>query len=150
MWIKPLFNMLIIIILFIFSNIGFISIDLTIKEVITLWTSKEYSPSELSFFIQITDYVMLINNFMFVLCATIFFFRNKLKYSLRIIFSVFLITLLNNISTFIYVLNFSTFFKFIKNHDLHFTFYILHFTLILFPVSMVIIYILARIKTNEQ
>ncbi len=141
MWIKSLFNMLIIIILFIFSNIGFISIDLTIKEIITLWTSKEYTPSELSFFIQITDYVMLTNNFLFVLCTTIFFFRNKLRYSLRMIFSVFLITLLNNISTFIYALNFSIFFKFIKNHDIH-------LILILFPVSMIIIYILARIKNK--
>lgn len=141
MWIKSLFNMLIIIILFIFSNIGFISIDLTIKEIITLWTSKEYTPSELSFFIQITDYVMLTNNFLFVLCTTIFFFRNKIRYSLRMIFSVFLITLLNNISTFIYVLNFSIFFKFIKNHDIH-------LILILFPVSMIIIYILARIKNK--
>ncbi|CDH21922.1 membrane hypothetical protein [Xenorhabdus bovienii str. kraussei Quebec] len=141
MWIKSLFNMLIIIILFVFSNVGFISIDLTIKEVITLWTSKEYTPSELSFFIHVTDYVMLTNNFLFVLCTALFLFRNKLKYSLRMIFSVFLITLLNNISTFIYVLNFSNFFKFIKNHDIH-------LILILFPVSMIIIYILARVKNK--
>ncbi|CDH30781.1 membrane hypothetical protein [Xenorhabdus bovienii str. Intermedium] len=141
MWIKSLFNMLIIMILFVFSNVGFISIDLTIKEVITLWTSKEYTPSELSFFIHATDYVMLTNNFLFVLCTALFLFRNKLKYSLRMIFSVFLITLLNNISTFIYVLNFSNFFKFIKNHDIH-------LILILFPVSMIIIYILARVKNK--
>ncbi|KMW73199.1 hypothetical protein TI10_08805 [Photorhabdus luminescens subsp. luminescens] len=141
MWIKSLLNILIIIILFIFSNIGFISIDLTIKEVITLWTNKEYTPSELSFFIQITDYAMLANNFLFVLCATIFFFRNKFKYSLRMIFSVLLITLINNISTLIYVLNFSSFFKLIKNHDIH-------LILVSFPVSMVIIYILARIKNK--
>ncbi|TDB48099.1 hypothetical protein C5468_17010 [Photorhabdus luminescens subsp. mexicana] len=141
MWIKSLLNILIIIILFIFSNIGFISIDLTIKEVITLWTSKEYTPSELSFFIQITDYAMLANNFLFVLCATIFFFRNKFKHSLRMIFSFLLITLINNISTLIYVLNFSSFFKLIKNHDIH-------LILVSFPVSMVIIYILARIKNK--
>ncbi|MBC8944721.1 hypothetical protein Xind_01180 [Xenorhabdus indica] len=141
MWIKSLLNILIITILFIFSNVGFISIDLTIKEVITLWTNKEYTPSELSFFIQITGYVMLANNFLFVLCATIFFFRNKLKYSLRMIFSVFLIALINNISTFIYVLNLPNFFKFIKNYDMH-------LVLFSFPVSMVIIYILARIKNK--
>ncbi|PHM29046.1 hypothetical protein Xbud_01143 [Xenorhabdus budapestensis] len=141
MRIKSLLNILIITILFIFSNVGFISIDLTIKEVIILWTNKEYTPSELSFFIQITDYAMLANNFLFVLCATIFFFRNKLKYSLRMIFSVFLIALINNISTFIYVLNFPNFFKFIKNHDMH-------LILFSFSVSMVIIYILARIKNK--
>ncbi|PHM75859.1 hypothetical protein Xcab_03652 [Xenorhabdus cabanillasii JM26] len=141
MWIKLLFNMLIIIILFIFSNIGFISINLTIKEVIILWTSKKYTPSELSFFIHLTDYIMLTNNFLFVLCTTLFLFRKKLKNSLRIIFFIFLVSLLNNIATFIYTLNFSTFFKFIKNQDIH-------WILTLFPVSMVIIYILARIKNK--
>ncbi|CDG16444.1 membrane protein of unknown function [Xenorhabdus doucetiae] len=142
MWIKSLFNMLIIIILFVISNVGFISIDLTIKEIITLWSSKEYTSSELSFLIRTTDYVMLTNNFMFVFCAAIFLFRNKLKHSLRIIFSTFLIGLLNNIVTFIYIFNFSTIFQFIKNRDLI-------WILIFFPVSMVIIYILARKSTNE-
>ncbi|REF25924.1 hypothetical protein BDD26_0471 [Xenorhabdus cabanillasii] len=141
MWIKLLFNMLIIIILFIFSNIGFISINLTIKEVIILWTSKKYTPSELSFFIHLTNYIMLTNNFLFVLCTTLFLFRKKLRNSLRIIFFIFLVSLLNNIATFIYTLNFSTFFKFIKNQDIH-------WILTLFPVSMVIIYILARIKNK--
>ncbi len=142
MWIKSLFNMLIIMLLFIISNIGFISIDLTIKEVITLRASKEYTPSELSFFISATDYVMLTNNFLFVLCTIVFLLRKKLRNSFRIIFFIFLITLLNNISTFIYVLNFSTFFKFIKNYDIH-------FILISFPISMIIIYILARKNTYE-
>ncbi|CDH05550.1 membrane hypothetical protein [Xenorhabdus bovienii str. oregonense] len=143
MWIKSLFNMLIIIILFVFSNAGFISLDLTIKEVITPWPSKDYTSPELSFFIHATDYVMLTNNFLFVLCTALFLFRNKLKYSLRMIFSVFLISLLNNVATFIYILNFSTFFKFIKNQDIH-------WILISFPVSMIIIYILARKNANEQ
>ncbi|WP_338803878.1 hypothetical protein WDV76_18410 [Xenorhabdus griffiniae] len=141
MWIKSLFNMLIIMLLFIFSNIGFISIDLTIKEVITLRASKEYTPSELSFFISATDYIMLTNNFLFVLCTILFLLRKKLKNSLGMIFFIFLIASLNNI--FIYVLKFSTFFKFIKNHDIH-------FILISFPISIVIIYILASKKTYEQ
>ncbi|PHM51382.1 hypothetical protein Xekk_03782 [Xenorhabdus sp. KK7.4] len=141
MWIKSLFNILIVIILFIFCNIGFISIDLTTKEVITLWTSNEYTPSELSFFIQITDYAMLANNFLFVLCTIMLFLRNKLKHSLRIIFLIFLISLINNISTFIYALNFPTFFKFIKNHDIH-------LVLVSFPASIIIIYIFARIKSK--
>ncbi len=140
MWIKSLFNILIVIILFIFCNIGFISIDLTTKEVITLWTSNEYTSSELSFFINAVDYVMLANNFFFILCAAMLLFRKKLKYSLKMIFFIFLITLLNNVFTFLYVLNFSIFFKFIKDNDIY-------FILISFPISMIIIYILARKNT---
>lgn len=143
MQIKSLFNMLIIIILFVISNAGFISLDLTIKEIITLWSSKEYTSSDLSFFIHATDYVMLTNNLLFILCATIFLFRNKLKRSLRMLLSTFLIGLLNNSATFIYILNFSTLFQFIPNRELNWIF-------ILFPVSMMIIYILARKSTNEQ
>ncbi|CDL86503.1 membrane hypothetical protein [Xenorhabdus cabanillasii JM26] len=143
MWIKSLFNILIIIILFIISNVGFISLDLTIKEIITLWSSKEYTSAELSFLICTTDYVMLTNNLLFVFCTTVFLFRNKLKRSSRIIFSAFSIDLLNNLITFIYILNFSTLFQFIKNCDLI-------WILILFPVSMIIIYFLARKSTNEQ
>ncbi|KMJ47093.1 hypothetical protein AB204_00155 [Xenorhabdus khoisanae] len=143
MQIKSLFNMLIIIILFVISNAGFISLDLTIKEIITLWSSKEYTSSDLSFFIHATDYVMLTNNLLFILCTAIFLFRNKLKRRLRMLLSTFLIGLLNNSATFIYILNFSTLFQFIPNRELNWIF-------ILFPVSMMIIYILARKSTNEQ
>ncbi len=92
MWIKSLFNILIIIILFIISNVGFISLDLTIKEIITLWSSKEYTSAELSFLICTTDYVMLTNNLLFFFCTTVFFFRNKLKRSSRMIFLFFQLT----------------------------------------------------------
>ncbi|PHM28764.1 membrane hypothetical protein [Xenorhabdus innexi] len=143
MWIKSLLNISTIIILFIISNVGFISLDLTIKEILTLWSSKEYTSSELSFLICTTDYVILTNNLLFVFCITAFLFRNKLKRSSRIIFSAFLIDLLNNLITFIYILNFSAIFKFIKNFDLI-------WILILFPVSMIIIYFLASKSTNEQ
>ncbi|MBC8948952.1 hypothetical protein BDE27_2550 [Xenorhabdus ehlersii] len=143
MWIKSLFNILIVMILFIFCNIGLISIDLTTKEVITLWTSNEYTPSELSFFINAADYVMLANNFFFILCTAMLLLRKRFKYSLKMIFFIFLIAILNNVFTFLYVLNFSNFFKFIKNNDIY-------FILISFPISMIIIYILARKNTYEQ
>ncbi len=57
--------MLIIIILFVISNVGFISLDLTIKEVITLWSSEEYTSAELSFLIHATDYTQDTSKCMF-------------------------------------------------------------------------------------
>ncbi|PHM33572.1 hypothetical protein Xinn_02306 [Xenorhabdus innexi] len=142
-WIKSLFNIIPIIALFIVNNMGFISIELTIKEVITIWPSHEYSPDELHFLIDATDYVMLTNNFLFIFCIIIFFFRNKLKYSLQLIFSAFLISIINNAVRLIYILNFSVLLKFIKVQSLNFIF-------ISFPVSIVIIYILARVNLHKK
>ncbi len=143
MWIKSLFYTLLIIFLFIISNIGFISIDLTNKEILTLWSSNEYILDELSFLICSTDYLMLTNNSLFLFCITIFLLRNKLKQSLYMIFSVILISVINNAITLIYILNFSTISRFFKDQSLN-------WILISFPISMVIIYLITRINFQEQ
>ncbi|PHM45021.1 hypothetical protein Xmau_01226 [Xenorhabdus mauleonii] len=142
MWIKSLFNILIIIILFIISNVGFISLDLTIKEIMTLYSNEEYPATELSFLVNITDYVMLTNNLLFIFCTVIFLFRSQLRHGSHLLFLGVLINLFNNTITFIYILTSSTLFQFVKSHDLI-------WILALFPVSIIIIYRLAKNSTSK-
>ncbi len=116
MSIKSLLYTFLIMFLFIISNIGFISIDLTTKEIFTLWPNNEYTIDELSFLICSADYLMLTNNLLFIFCITIFLFRNNLKRSLHLIFSAILISVINNLVTLIYILNFSTISHFLKTN----------------------------------
>ncbi|PHM70074.1 hypothetical protein Xekj_02036 [Xenorhabdus sp. KJ12.1] len=143
MWIQSLFYTLLIISLFIISNMGFISIDLTTKEILTLWSSNKHTLDELSFLICSTNYLMLTNNSLFLFCITIFLLRNKLKESLYMILSVILISVINNAITLIYILNFSTSYRFIKDQSLN-------WILISFPISMVIIYLITRIELHKK